>query len=139
MSLEAVLTARLRADAGVAGLVALRIYPVDAPPDAKLPHLVYRIVSSERPRAMRKDTRVERVRVQITAKATGFDGARTLAEAVAGALRDWRDYAASPEIHDCQFESAFDGFDERRSPSGAGPGAYRRNVDFFITCRSNPS
>lgn len=137
MSMEAVLTARLRSDVAVAALVGLRIYPSEAPPGAALPHIVYMLAGGPgRARAMRKDTRLEQRRVQITAKADDFDTALALAEAVKEALRDWRDMSASPAIHDCQFETEFDGVDERRSPPDAGPVGHRRNVDFQISFRS---
>lgn len=137
MSMEAVLTARLRSNIAVAALVALRIYPVEAPPGAALPHLVYQLAGgSGRFRAMGNDTRMEQRRVQIAAKADDFDTALALAEAVKEALRDWRDLSASPQIHDCAFETEFDGVDERRSPPAAGPVGHRRITDFQITFRS---
>ncbi|XBQ15803.1 MAG: DUF3168 domain-containing protein [Oceanicaulis sp.] len=136
MSEEAVLFSRLTGDAAIAAIVGTRVYPVEAPEGAALPHLVYRLVSDGRVRAMTTDTGVTPRRVQITAKAAGFDGVAALANAVKAALKDWRDPASNPVVMGCAFETAFDGFDERRSPAAGGAGSYRRNLDFLITYRS---
>ncbi len=135
-SLEALLFARLTGAPAVAAAVQTRVYPGDAPQGAALPHLVYSRAGGGRVRAMGSDTGVEPVRVQIACKAIGFDAVLALAEAVKAALKDWRDAGATPAILDCAFESEFDGFDDRRTPEGGGPGSFRRNVDFLITYRS---
>lgn len=135
-SLEAALFSKLSADAGVSGIAGTRIYPVEAPEGAALPHLVYTGAGGGRVRAMQADTGVQPRRVQITAKAADFDTALALAEAVKAALKDWRDPASTPVIMDCAFETEFDGYDDRRAPAGALSGAFRRNTDFLITVRS---
>jgi hypothetical protein len=135
-SLEAVLFARLTGDAGVFALVGTRVYPVNAPPGAALPHLVYSRAGGAGVRAMGGATGIQPARVQVSVKARGFDQGVDVCDAVKAALVDWFDDQSSPVVMDSALEAEFDGFDDRRTPDGGGHGGFRRNLDFMITYRS---
>lgn len=84
MSLEAAIRAELVADATVAGLVSTRIYPVIAPHDALLPHIVMQRVSTDRLHNLDSVTGIAYVSFQFSCFGTTYITAKQTAEAIRG-------------------------------------------------------
>ena len=87
MSLETKLYALLSADAGVTEIASTRIYPLVAPQEAALPHVVYTRVSSGREYSLSGYSNLENPRMQIDCYGTTYAEAKALSEAVISALR----------------------------------------------------
>ncbi len=90
MNIEEALYSHLTNDAGVSALVGNRVYPLMAPQDAALPHLVYQRISSPRLRSHGGPSGLAHPRFQITATAGSYSAARSLANAVRASLDGFR-------------------------------------------------
>jgi hypothetical protein len=91
MTLAAVLRSALIADAGVAALVAGRVYPVQLPQGVTLPAVRYQRVSNSEQLG---SSVLRETRYQFDAWAVSHVGATSLAEAVKALWEDWRGDAA---------------------------------------------
>lgn len=86
MTVEEALYTHLTDDAGVAALVSARVYPLVAPQDVARPYLVYQRISTPRVRSHSGPSGLAHPRFQITAVASTYGSARSLANAVRAAL-----------------------------------------------------
>lgn len=83
-----VVFALLSADAGVAALVAKRIYPQIAPQPLTKPYVVYAVVSDEPLNSLQGDTSgLGSARVQIDCYATSYRDVQAVADAVDAVLK----------------------------------------------------
>jgi hypothetical protein len=81
---------KLLTDAAVKGLVAERIFPLQAPIRAAFPRLVYSIVAAEGVYSLTGDSGLRSARVQLDCQAKTYLAARELAEAVRRVLSGLR-------------------------------------------------
>jgi len=86
MDMQAALRARLVADAGVAALVAGRIYWVQAPQDDGLPRITLQIISDGRPQTFHGFQPLRSTKVQVDCRAASYSAASAIAEAVIAEL-----------------------------------------------------
>ena len=80
--MEAALSGRLMADAGVAAIVGDRVFWDSRPEGSELPALVMTMLNGEQPRAMRGNVSIERSYVQFKAIAEDKAAAVALRKAV---------------------------------------------------------
>lgn len=73
--------ARSVADAGIAAIIAKRLYPVAVPQGAVLPYGRYQVISDPRPEHLKGYHASRTVRVQVDCFAETYAEARALAEA----------------------------------------------------------
>lgn len=133
MTIGTALRAHLLADAGIAALVAARIYPLRLPQKAVMPAIVLTRVSGLRFGHLRGAGSLARPRFQVDAWATTHDGATTLGSLcrvrLDGFVGTWTD-AESPatavkvSVH---FETEQDLFEEEIQG-----GLCRHSADYFL-------
>lgn len=90
MTIEEAITAHLLADAGVAALVATRVYPVKMPQRPTYPAVTYFRVSGPREHSQSGPSGLAHPRFQLDCMAATYAGAKTLAAAVRLALDGFR-------------------------------------------------
>lgn len=100
MSIEATLYSKLSGHAGIAALVATRIYPNIKVQDATMPCLSYRRVSSTRYNAMSVDAQVVKARFQIDVWGDTYDDVAALRDQVRNALQRWRSSTPGAVVQD---------------------------------------
>ena len=88
--IEQALYTLMAADNTIAATVGARIYPVVVPQDADLPALVYQRISSVRDHTHDATTGLAHPRIQVTAIATTYNAAKTLANAVRTLLDNYK-------------------------------------------------
>lgn len=111
--LEAALYTRLAGFAGLAALVAARIYPLVAPENAERPFVVFQRVSTPRASAMGSDPGLALPRLQITSWADDPLEAKDVKEQVRAALQRWRGTVAGVEVQDSYILDERDRYDEQ--------------------------
>ena len=96
--------ARLAGNAGLAALCGDRIYPEAAPAETASPFIVWQRISGvPEPGALDAENDITTARVQVDSYATTALAARTLANAVRAALRDWK--ASDGVIRNVEFSN----------------------------------
>ncbi|MBG3876135.1 DUF3168 domain-containing protein [Desulfovibrio oxamicus] len=103
---EQVMQAALAADAGVAGIVSRRIFPLSAPKGAPLPFITYQRVSGAPEAVLDGDAPCERISIQIDAWAKTYGEAKRLAKAVRGVMAGAEFAAELDEDRDLSDEEA---------------------------------
>lgn len=127
--LEQAVQARLAGYAGLASLVAARIYPLVLPQKPTYPTVTYQRITSARASAMGSDPGVASVTIQVDAWGSTYANARAVAAQVRAALQRWRGTQAisggSVEVLDSFIESDQDIYEEETA-------TYRVRMDFLI-------
>lgn len=125
--IEDAIRARLIASAEVAALVAERIWPMKLPQGPVLPAVVYQRISTTTDGvAMESPVGPVRSRVQITAWAGTFSGARALAEAVQIGLNGWSGTAGGESVRLARLVNWLDDYEP------GPPERYRVISDFYV-------
>jgi hypothetical protein len=88
----------LKDAAGVAALVAGRVYPLQAPQNATAPFIVYQRISSRRVRSVDGPSGLAQPRIQVDAYAATYAGAKALASAIRTALDGYRGTVAGVRV-----------------------------------------
>ena len=86
MNLEEGIYTELSTDSGVTAIAGTRGYPLVIPQDASLPAWAYQRISGPRVLAHDGPTGLAQARVQFTCTAGSYDEAKSLANAIRGAL-----------------------------------------------------
>lgn len=132
MSLELSLVAWLKADPVISGLVEARVYAVKQPQSNVLPHVVYKIISSEGVHGLLGAARQRTSRVRVTARSETFSDCVE----IRAALRELDGFIGDLEglqVHYIVFSDVTDEFED--PPEGADQGTYERPVDLMIKYR----
>lgn len=108
MTIEAGIYAHLIGNAGVAALVATRIYPLLVPQDAELPAMAYQRISGPRDHAHDGPSGLAMARMQLTFVAASYDGAKTLSEAVRAAMDGFSGTMGEVTVDACLLENESD-------------------------------
>ncbi len=124
---EKALYAALTGDATLTGLVGTRIYPVIIPQETTMPAIRYTRISTASVSALTGDSGMEDARMQIDVIAESVSSARSVAEAVRGAIKRMRGTYASTDVRDVflEDESGPDWDQETRR--------YRITADYIMT------
>lgn len=114
-SVEAALTAKLKADSGVSAIVGARVFPQLDTQESAFPAVVYTKLGAEGSRRLSGDSGLKAYTVQIDCYAETEAGAVALANAVTGALAPcdsdvWVDKAAG--VHGAFQVDSASGFTE---------------------------
>lgn len=124
---EDAIRARLLADPDVAALVATRVWPVKLPQGPTFPAIVYqRISTTSNGVAMESPVGPTRSRVQLSAWASTFSGARQLAEAVVHALNGWSGTAGGESVQLVRLTNWLDDYEP------GPPERFRVIADFYV-------
>ena len=123
--------AKLKATAGVSALVAARIAVDTAPPSWALPMVLLSRVSTVPVNQLTGNPSDFQSRLQVDAYATTRVAAGSLADAIAAALREWRDLVGTPNIHSAKELLRHD-FTELDEDGTGEPVAYRTSIDFSV-------
>lgn len=86
MSIETTLYSTLAADSTVSAIVGTKIYPNPAPQGTAKPMISYFVVSGTREHTLTGVGDMQRKLIQVNCHADTYSGAKTLANAVIGAL-----------------------------------------------------
>lgn len=123
--IEAAIRTHLIGDAGLAALVAARVYPVELPQRPTLPAITYQQISSL-PTQTRDEAEAkhERTRFQFDCWAADYDSMLAVRTALGAALGTLAQ-AANPRIDVALKQNGHGGLDK---PSGR----WRATVDYFI-------
>lgn len=116
MSVESLLFARLAATGAVTALLGtspVRVYPVQVPEEAPLPHARYVRVATERPAAMTGYPGLSTATFQIDVWAADDEAAKACADAIRVALAYWRD--AGSGVQGALIETESSDFEEDRN------------------------
>jgi hypothetical protein len=111
VSAEAALEARLVDYAGLAALVATRIYPNTLPQAGTLPAVVYQRLPGQRVRAMHADTGLVRARFWLHVYAATYASAKAVATQVIGALNRWSGTSATVVVQNMETDDGQDSYD----------------------------
>jgi hypothetical protein len=115
VSVEALLFARLAATGAVTALLGtapVRVYPVQIPEEAPLPHARYVRIGTERPAAMTGYPGLSTATFQIDSWAVDDETAKACADAIRGALAYWRDEPNG--VQGCLIETESSDFEDDR-------------------------
>lgn len=102
MSAERAIYALLSGDAAVAAIVATRIYPLEAPRDARAPLIIYARGGGNRWRSLTGPSGLAQAEIQVDAYAAEYEAVKDLARAVRHALDGFRGrvlVASDPDVH----------------------------------------
>lgn len=130
MTVEAFISARLEADAGVGAICADRIYPAMAPQSAVLPFITYIVISEPHLHHMGGASGLAMPRVQVDCFAATSLQAASLGEAVRASIQGFRGTVAGVVIRKCHLVT--------RTTSMEGPSnatdvpVYRVTMDYEI-------
>ena len=102
--IDQALFTRLSTYAGLAALVGTRVYPLRLPESLVLPAVVYTRITGERESAIASDVGLAHGVWQFDAWAAKYDGARTVADEVLGALKRQEFTAASVDVLEALLE-----------------------------------
>lgn len=132
VDLEQGLRERLKSDAGVAALVALRIYPDLLPQAVTYPAIRYQRITTERPSAMHGDAGVAAVQMQVDTFAVSAADARQLATAIRAALQRWRGVQVVPTVGSIEILDSFVSNELAEYEQGTPAGIYRVMQEYRI-------
>lgn len=122
--IEAAFAAKALGTAGITSLIGTspaRIYPNAIPQTATLPAATYQLVSDVREECMVANAGVRHARIQVTAVASTYLAARTIADAFAAAFNRWSGTSASTVVQQCWIENAAGNLDQNVGlEAGAG-------------------
>ena len=122
MEIEETLVTYLKTHAGLAGLVAARIYPLQLPQSPTLPALVYTRVSGARTHTQSWTPVIARPRIQFDCWAATYSGAKALAAQLRAALDG---YHATADTWGSRQDNDIDILDD-------DTGRYRVVVDIIV-------
>lgn len=111
MTIESAIYSRLSGDAAVAALAGTRIYPVQAPPAAARPYVVYLLVAAARDRTFAGPSGLVDPRYQFDCYADDADTAAALARAVRAALDGWRGRVGLDRVEGGNVFNEFEAFE----------------------------
>lgn len=135
--IENAIYARLTMNAGFAGLIGDRLYPVDAPgsgddsnasPSVARPYVVYFLVSSPEERTIDGASGIVRSRYQFDVYADTFGDARAGYHALRSALNDWTGTLDGTTVLGSYKETDSDLVERDVTPK-----LFRTTVDFILT------
>lgn len=86
MSIEKAIYDGLSADVALTALIGGRVYAVDAPQEAELPHIVYFKVSPGRQYTHDGDSNLQTPRIQVSCYSETYEGVKGIVEKVIKAL-----------------------------------------------------
>jgi hypothetical protein len=130
MTIEGALLAKLTGAAGLAALVAARVYALEAPQNTALPLVTFQRVSAERFHNWGADAGVKGEVWQFDAWGRTYDEACDVAEQIEAALSRFSGTADSTVIQDVLFDSDTDLRDESATPTGTtDTGGWRRMLE----------
>jgi len=89
VTFEEALSTELKAHEGLAALVGARVYPVELPPGATLPAVIFKRISGARLPAFAGNAKMATPRIQVTACAADYIGALTVAAQVRACLDEF--------------------------------------------------
>lgn len=98
MTIDEALFTRLSTHAGVAALVATRIYPILMPQNTTLPAITKQRISGPRVQSLVGSSGLAYPRYQVDAWASTYDGAKAVADQVRAALDGFRGYVGTVRI-----------------------------------------
>jgi hypothetical protein len=107
-----VLHARLAGFAGLASLVAARIYPMQAPQGEALPYVVYEVPDTLSTPVLSGTSGANNVKPRVWCYGATYGSARAIAAQVKLALEAWRDQTTTPQIDGTTFVASGDGADQ---------------------------
>lgn len=119
MTVAASLYTALTGNATVSGLVSTRIYPVVAPQNATLPHVIYNQIARDPLVGIGGANPKSRFTFQFDCLATTYAGAHALADAVGDALEAATTFTAVPYGKNDYFDNSLD--------------RYRVSVEYSVT------
>jgi len=108
VSLETSIDTRLNAVTALTDIVSTRIYRQQRPRGSALPCVVYQRITSSVVNHAGGVTATKNTRIQVDSLASTASGARTLADAVAGAISGWSNSGGTPSISMCHQMSDVD-------------------------------
>ena len=111
--IESALYTKLSTDSGVSALVGDRIYPLIVAQGALSPSIRYQTVTKSRESAMGSDSGITFARIQIDSFASTYLAAKTVAEAVRGALQRFRGTVIGIEIQSLFIEDMPESYDDK--------------------------
>lgn len=129
MLIEEALYGELSTDSGVAALASTRGYPLVIPQDATLPAWAYQRIYGPRVLTHEGPSGLAKARIQITAIAATYDGAKDLAAAIRAALDGFAGMLGGTggvAVKYCHVDNEFDGFGQV-----TGIETVRLDVDFL--------
>lgn len=134
MSMPADFVSVVMAQAAVTAIVGDRIYPQMIPPQALAeeslrPCLVYSTTMVDRDETFCATTELKSERIQLDCCALTYDGAKSLADAVAAGIIDWSGVSGGTQIQRIFCEGEYDAMDP-------DPGIYRRSLILVVWHRS---
>ncbi len=131
---EQAIYARLKAVAGVTGIVASRIYPCMIPQNTALPAITYRRLSGNRDYVFGGQTGIVDARFEIASWADSYSGVKALAEQVRLALSGYRGSVGGVTIDWISLEMEADIFEDS---TGQATGVYQVPTDYRVYYRES--
>lgn len=134
---ETILVAKIKATPAITTLIGSRIREGWLNDYDDLPGITYEVVSNETTNGADGATATRRARITVTAWATTYAGARTLADYVYEALKSWTSLSSNPAISSCLHDGT------NRVPEDVEPGTTKPRVegisqDFILWWNANP-
>lgn len=111
MPAEAAIAARLLAATGVTSLLGARVNPLKLEQNTTYPALTYRVVGRTPTSVFTEDADLSSTVMEIESFGSTYAAARSLAEAVKGALQRWSGTAASITVQQVFFEDELANYD----------------------------
>ena len=128
MSFESGLTTKLKADPGLALLIAGRIYPVILPQASQYPCLSYQVISSLDHYTMQGRTGLVAKRVQFNVFAVEHSSMLAARDALIRCLSGFKGWMGDQRIQGSFLDLEIDEFEA--ALDAAGPRVFRRIIDF---------
>ena len=101
MAFEADFVTHCKANAGIAGLIGGRLYPLRVPQDVNLPSAAYQVISAPRDHAHTGAGGLVHMRMQITCQAKDYGAAKGLSEAFRACLDGYKGTMGSTSVDSC--------------------------------------
>ena len=134
MSALAITVKTLLADSTLTPIVGNRIYPIFAPPDAKIPNIVVHLVGEEEEELLQGASIWPEARVSIECRSDSAPQVDRVAQRIIDWLRDKRNYEVFG--HEATFrKEGSDVTDSSDEISKGAPYVSRRIIDFYLRYR----
>jgi hypothetical protein len=134
-NIEELITAVMKNDATIAGIVGARIYPLRVPQDADMPAITYQKISGRWHVQMSGPHNMSEERFQINCWETTYAGVKALADAVRAALNGYDSTINVVEVHIITLENETDLVVE--IPDIRSTRRYSRALDFLAWYKIN--
>ena len=130
--MEEALIARLRADAGVAAIADMRVFPGARPQNSALPAIVVNRISGGPLYADDGEVGLEQGRIQVDCWAETYTGAKLLARAVTASLSAFDGTVGATTFEFIELENERD---LREGGSNSADYPFRTALDFVVLAR----